>query len=238
MGLLCAAASGCDVRTPTTMATPSSGEIQLIVTSVSGTGVDPNRVRVELNARTVGVLGSWEGSAVDVGTSVSLRVFPGSYRVRATVHPLDYTRLGYSYGCASTTPSDTVSVAEDQRIVVRWAFVCTSPGAAQVRTSVTGVDLDLKLRVQLAHKPGICDMELSEDPYLLNYYLPWVFPVAQIGSRTHGPMWPDSYRMNLCGLPPSCTSTASSQAFIVKEDEITDVLFAIRCPQATDGAVR
>jgi hypothetical protein len=37
--------------------------------------------------------------------------------------------------------------------------------------------------------------------------------------------------------PPSCQTTASSQAFVVKEDELTDVLFAIRCPEATEGSL-
>ena len=111
--LLIAAASSCDLPAPsiTPPPVPLTGEVQLIVTSVSGTGIDPAQVRVELHARELAFPHrSWVGSALGILTPVTVRVFPGSYTVEAHLRPGTRNCLGYLHNCAPSASSDTVNV--------------------------------------------------------------------------------------------------------------------------------
>ena len=234
-GLLLVVASGCDLRPTYVM--PPTGELQLVVTSLSGAGVDLDLARVELSAVTTGGPPRvWGGRAIGVRTPITFRVLPGWYRAYASVIPQNYSPLRYTYRCETSGQNDSVNVAVDQRTVVQRAFICTAPGEVRVHTSVTGVEADRQLIVQIAPEGVACDLKVPEYPYYSN--IPYTFIVPQIGAQTYGPVWPGTHRVNLCGLPESCPTAGTSQALVVWEDELTQVTFTIRCAAPTEQLLR
>jgi hypothetical protein len=206
-----------------------AGEL-LVVTSVSGPGIDSESVTVSVSVASLGTTRLENGSAPGTRTPLSMQLPAGSYQVRILVAPQEPTRLGYQfYYCDPDVGPETVVIEANRRVVLERSFACTPPGDVWVRTSVTGVDAGLPLKVQLAGEAGVCDLEVPEryDPTSL----PEVWAISPIGVAGFSMLRPGRHRLNLCGLPERCPSDRASSVFEVAGDAVTDVLFAIACEE-------
>jgi hypothetical protein len=231
-GLLLAL-SGCN-RDPIHLTLPEagpSGELRLVVTSLSGPGIDPDRAEVSVSASSLGRSEYYGGNARGARAPLTIRLPAGAYEVWTSLRPSELTRMGFDYYCDASVSRETIAVAAEEVTVLRRSFVCTPPGGVHVRTRVIGVDPAVSLRVQFAAAPGICDLEVpAYDPG----WLADVQSISPTGAASFAPWRPGTHTMNLCGLPSSCPAEGASRTFAVLEDAWTEVWFEIRCDSVAE----